>query len=348
MSGNPKVVAEISAVDSASATLRAVAKIAQETAKNIERTGQARGPNQLAASFGAATVAGERHIGVLQRMQSIYHGLANSARQMALLAAPIVGAKVLQATRGAVHQGATLQSAEVGLEVAGMGVEDRRALLAQSAELASEFRNVNRSEVIALGKDLRSVLLDPAQVPKLLPDLVRAKAVLDASDTSGKSSEGLGQLTKAAEILGMASNPERFQKFIDANVRALQVSGRSVDANAIFELAKYSKASGATLSDRFKTTTAVSLVQNLGGQTTGQSIDQFVKQIVGGFQGSNHAAAKEFVALGLAKLSDFETSKTGSIKGMKPGRRVAGADLAATDPDLWVELWPKVGDGVNR
>ena len=56
----------------------------------------------------------------------------------------------------------------------------------------------------------------------------------------------------------------------------------------------------------------------------------------GGFQGAQHAAAKEFVALGLANKGDFQTTKTGEIKGLKSGRHVAGYQLAQSDPDQWV------------
>ncbi|HVO00912.1 MAG TPA: hypothetical protein VMT54_01855, partial [Candidatus Cybelea sp.] len=104
----------------------------------------------------------------------------------------------------------------------------------------------------------------------------------------------------------------------------------------MFELAKFSRAAGPRLSERFLLTTALSLTQEMGGSMAGTGIDQFVKQLVGGFQGQQHAAAKEFVRLGLAQPSDFMTTKTGEIKGMMPGRKLPSAALAASDPDLWV------------
>jgi hypothetical protein len=61
--------------------------------------------------------------------------------------------------------------------------------------------------------------------------------------------------------------------------------------------------------------------------------------VTGGFQGAQHAAAKEFLALGLLGKDDFERTKTGAIKGLKPGRHVPGWQLAQTDPDLWVQQY---------
>ena len=335
--GSPGVEAIVTARDEASAVLRAVARIAQETARNIEKTGQ--GPNHLANNYGAATLAAERHISVLQRMQGIYHRMAQSVSRFATMASPVVGGGIIAATKNVYHHGADIQSELVKLESAGVPEDERRRALAQSAELSTQFTNVHRAAILEMHKELRSVLLHPEEVPRLLPDVVNAKAVLDATDKTGNSSAGLQFLVKGTEVLGLAQEPARFKAYIDSAVKAMQVMGKQINPEQIFEVAKYAKASGPTLSDRFKLTTALSLAQELGGSTTGQSIDQFVKQIVGGFQGQNHAAAKEFVALGLAKKDDFLTTKTGDIKGMKSGRRVAGASLAASDPDKWVQQY---------
>jgi hypothetical protein len=76
-------------------------------------------------------------------------------------------------------------------------------------------------------------------------------------------------------------------------------------------------------------TTGVSLAQEMGGATTGVSVDQFVKQVIGGFQGSQHAAAKSFVRLGLANEDDFEKTKTGEIKGFQTREARQGSRTGA-------------------
>lgn len=111
--------------------------------------------------------------------------------------------------------------------------------------------------------------------------------------------------------------------------------GKTITPEQQFELAKYLGPSGATLSDRFMNTTGISLAQEMQSRA-GVGLDQMIKQVVGGFQGSQHAAAKEFVKLGLADKGDFETTKTGSIKGLKPGRHIKDWRLAMHDPDRYV------------
>ncbi|MGY4472848.1 hypothetical protein [Bradyrhizobium sp. USDA 3364] len=185
-------------------------------------------------------------------------------------------------------------------------------------------------------KELRSIVLHPEEAHELLPTAIKANSAVNALDRSGHMAEGLGFAFKGAEVLGRAQDPAKFEHYLDSFIKAQQVMGKTITPEQIYEFAKYTKASGSTLSDRFLNTSAMSLAQELGGSTTGVSIDQFVKQITGGFQGNLHSAAKEFVNLGLANKDDFETTKTGEIKGMKPGRHVAGARLAQTDPDRYV------------
>ena len=247
------------------------------------------------------------------------------------------GPAVLAGTKDAVKAGADFQSEIVKMRAAGIRQNEINAAVEQTDNLAAKYTNVKRASILERYKELRSVLTHPDETPHMLEPVIKANAAMNALDRSGHMAEGLAFAVKGAEVLGLAQDPKRFEAYLDAFIRAQQVMGKTITPEQQFEFAKYSKASGATLSDRFKMTTAVSLGQELGGSTTGVSVDQFVKQVTGGFQGSQHSAAKEFVALGLAKKGDFTTTKTGEIKGLKHGRKVAGADLAQTDPDTWVD-----------
>jgi hypothetical protein len=240
------------------------------------------------------------------------------------------------ASKTAIEAGAAEQHELVTMQAAGIPAAEIAAAKQQTIDLLAKYTNIQMSDALRVYKELRSVLLTADETPRLLPDVLRTKSALDALDPTGKSSEGLGFAVKGAEVLGLTQDPERFKAYMDAMVRAQQVMGATVTPEAMYEIAKYEKSSGVGLSDRFKFTTALSLAQEMGGSTTGQSIDQFVKQLVGGFQGNNHSAAKEFVRLGLANEDDFETTKTGEIKGYKAGRHLATAKLAQSDPDLWV------------
>lgn len=252
------------------------------------------------------------------------------------LAGAVAARSIFAGARDALGAGADIQSQRVKMRAAGIGATEIGAADLQASRLAAQFTNLKREAILEVYKEIRSVLLRPEEAEHLLPTVAAAKSAMDALDRTGGLSGGLQFAVKGAEVLCRTQDPKRFQDYyLNAFVRAQQVMGKTITPENIFELAKYTKASGAGLSDRFLTTTGLSLAQEMGGMTAGAGVDQFVKQIVGGFQGQNHAAAKEFVRLGLAQKDDFQTTKTGEIKGMKSGRKVDAAALAQSDPDIW-------------
>jgi len=278
---------------------------------------------------GDAVAAAAREPGMMRRAAgAVGRGAANG---MAL-----AGPGILHGNYEAAKSGAEMQSEIVKMRAAGIPQADIDRAWAESGSLTAKYTNVKRADALERFKELRSIILHPEEAHELLPAMVQAASAMNAIDRSGEMAGGLGYAARGAEVLGRAQDPKKFAAYLDSFIRAQQVMGKTITPEMQFEFAKYAKSSGATLSDRFLTTTGVSLAQELGGQTTGQSIDQFVKQITGGFQGNQHSAAKEFVAMGLAKKSDFDLTKTGEIKGMKHGHKVPGWQMAQSDPDQWV------------
>jgi hypothetical protein len=325
MSNNPQITAIVSAQDNASATLRAIADLSKRVANELEKAGKVDTTHGLAA----ATRAAEVHARAIDRIRDAFKGLSAAAAAYAAYKLP-------QLAGGAAHEGMALQHEEMQLRFAGIPDKELDAAKKQLLAIGAATPNVSFEHGLETYKELRSVLKDITEVPHMLPSVMKAKGVLDSADSSGGLSGGLAQLIKGAEIAGITNNPARFEKFLDSTVKALQVSGKTLTPAAIGEFLKYEKATGASLSDKYQMTTGLSLTQELGS-SAGVATNQFVKQLLGGFQGNLHAAAKEFVSLGLARKDDFELTKTGEIKGMKPGRKLDSAHLAQTDPFEWVK-----------
>lgn len=252
------------------------------------------------------------------------------------MAGIIAGPALMEGAKKSLEDGAEVLRAQVQMTKAGIPKTEIDAALAQAIDLAGKYPILKIADILENYKEVRSVLGKPGDTPGLMDTVAATRASLMGVDKTGGLASGIQFAAKGAEILGMTKDPEEFKKFMDSFVKAEQVMGSTITPEGIYEFAKYAKSAGATLSDRFKFTTGFSLAQELGGATTGTSIDQFVKQLVGGFQGSQHAAAKEFVHLGLANADDFEETSTGEIKGFKAGHHLATAKLAQTDPDKWV------------
>ena len=278
----------------------------------------------------------ERTNAALERQPGRVSRAATAAARGIGTIAPFAGPAILAGTKAAVKSGAEIQSEIVKMRAAGIPEADIQRALGETSALTGKYTNVKRGDALERYKELRSVLLHPEEAHELLPIQIQAASAMNAIDSSGHLAEGLGFATKGAEVLGIAQEKGRYRDYINSFIKAQQVMGKTVTPEQQYEMAKYFKASGASLSDRFKMTTGVSMSQELGGSTTGVGVDQFVKQVIGGFQGSQHAAAKSFVALGLANEADFEKTKTGDIKGFKPGKHVTGWRTAQSDPDKWL------------
>ena len=327
----PTVTAVVTAEDRATATLKAIAQIAKATARELESMGG--GANSLVRNLNAGTVAAERQATAISRLHQHFRNAASAAKEMASTLAMFAGPVVLRAVMKGVEGGANIQKEDIANRVAGIPQNERAAADRQAVELSAKYANLNTEGVLHLYRELRSVLKDTAEVPKMLDVVARTKSAMEAG---GLDSGGLVYALKAAELLGNASSPAKMEKYLDAFVKAQQVEGKTITPEALFDFAQQLKASAPNLSPEFVNTLGPLLAQEMQGGRAGTSIQQFEKQIGGGFQGQLHAAAKEFVHIGLAKPDDFEKSKSGQILGMKPGHSVTGADLANTDPDKWV------------
>jgi len=281
----------------------------------------------------------ERTNAVLERQPGMLRRAAGAVGRGAGNAAMLAGPGILHGTYEAAKSGAEMQSEMVKMRAAGIPQADIDRAWAQSGDLTAKYTNVKRADAMERFKELRSIMLNPEEAHTMLPLAVQATAAMNAIDKSGEGAKGLNLAFKGAEMLGLGQDEGRLHSYVDSFIKAKQVMGDTITPEAMYEFAKYAKASGVSLSDRYRMTTALSLAQEMGGQTAGQSTDMFVKQVIGGFQGNQHSAAKEFVSLGLAKKSDFDLTKTGEIKGMKHGRHVAGYQLAQSDPDLWVKKY---------
>jgi len=232
--------------------------------------------------------------------------------------------------------GADVQHERVEMAKASIGQPEIDAIQARSLELATTYKNITQLQMMELAKEVRSVMTDPKEMMTMLDPLARAKSLLDARDPSGEGSQGLGLLIKGAENIGAAKDPERLTKLIDGYMKAMQVMGRTIRPEDIYEFDKYSKLGGSRLSDRFLMTTGQSVSQEMSGSTAGKAAGQLYKQISGGMQ-NLHSAAKEFAGVGLVDPKNLDYTKTGEVKGIKQGVKhaVQGDTLASTDPDLW-------------
>jgi flavin-dependent dehydrogenase len=87
---------------------------------------------------------------------------------------------------------------------------------------------------------------------------------MNAIDKTGQMSEGLSYGIKSAELLGKTKDEAAYRNYMNNFVKAQQVVGKTITPEQQYEFAKFARAAGPQLSDRFISTTGVSLAQEMG------------------------------------------------------------------------------------
>jgi hypothetical protein len=330
MSG-PTIVATITANDEASARLRALAEVVTSTAKQLDKMGASNKLAQNLKESEAAALANERAFGRMHAMLGRVGEAAKSmARQVAQAAAMVAGPIILGGVKHGLQGGAEIQTQDLRNVAAGMTPAERRQADDQARVLSRDNLNLGVAELIQLSRETRSVLRDKSEAPAMMPVIAEAASAMKAL---GMGLDGLPFALKGAELLGDASDPKRLTNYLDSFVKARETLGTLITAEDQFQFAKQSRASGFQFSDRFATQMGPLMSAEMGGETAGTVLNAFEKVMRGGGAMADY---KNMIALGLANESDFIKDKTGQIHGLKLGHHIKDSDLAATDPDRYI------------
>lgn len=163
-----------------------------------------------------------------------------------------------------------------------------------------------------------------------------AAAATSVMQSMGYGTGDLQYLYKAAELQGQANSPAQFKAAIDGYIRGMQVQGKLINPNAIFELATMSKQYGFHFDDAYRNATLLSLVAEQGGAITGTQNATFMGAMGGaGLARGGHSAIKNLISLGLLNDSDVTKDKKGDPSGLKVGHQIKGYDEAVKNPFSW-------------
>ena len=246
---------------------------------------------------------------------------------------PMAGAYgAYEAASAVVHAGVERQHALVGAENAGISPADLKRAEAASIAATKGAPNLSATEILTLFKEARSAVQHPEETFHLIPDLAKAASVLKGS---GVENANIADLVKGGESLGLMNDPKRFHAFLEGQVKAMQVMGKTISTEQIYEAAKYSKSAGATLSDEFLNTTLPSLIQEMHGSSAGDAMAMLVKTLRGGVA-NKHLPVQKLNELGLLEEpSKIRKNKAGQIMGY--AGKVVGDEMLASDPRKWFQ-----------
>ncbi|RFB80391.1 hypothetical protein [Methylovirgula sp. 4M-Z18] len=262
--------------------------------------------------------------------------LAGHKELAATLGAGAAGHELLKLTKESIDNAAERQHEVVQMMQAGIKADEIARVKAEALDLKKTVPNLSVAQLMELHKEARSAVMHPEETFELMPELAKATSVLKAM---GAENANVADLVKGAESLGMMANPERFHKFLQSQIAAMSVMGKTISTEQIYEAAKYSKSAGATLSDEFINLTLPSLIQEMHGSSAGDALSMMTKTLRGGLA-NKMTAVKQLDKLGLLEdPKQIVRTKTGAIHGYLG--KVKGDDLLASDPGKWLTAYFK-------
>ena len=146
--------------------------------------------------------------------------------------------------------------------------------------------------------------------------------------------EEFDQFVKGLEIKGVTQHLPELQSYLEGMAKAINVFGDTLKPSDYYRMFKYGRQATHNLSEEYMTEVAPTLSQELGGSSAGKAHSSFFNAVIGGKM-TNRAAAT-LMKLGLVDKKNVIRTKTGNVKGIKPGG-IKEADLAATNPFEWVQ-----------
>ncbi|HTV33837.1 MAG TPA: hypothetical protein VME69_12170 [Methylocella sp.] len=271
----------------------------------------------------------------VSRATQMMRGFGEAAKTAAGFVGAAAGFEAAHEIGKGIHSGAEYEDAKARAAVAGIKPADLEAVDQASLGLIAKYPNISRAEAIDTYKELRSVLRKPEEALPSLEDIVAAKSAMRAGGQGNP--EDLIYVLRGGDVLGKANDPAELRQYIDSGIKAMQVMGKTVKPEDFFEVAKMAKTSGLLLSDRFLNTTAISLMQDLGGAQAGSAFNAANAILTGRGLNNNHAAVLEWMKLGALTKEDVAiTQRTGQIHGLKPGHGIKHGALGRSDPDIFL------------
>lgn len=185
--------------------------------------------------------------------------------------------------------------------------------------------------------ELRTVFGDTADAIKYLPDMQRIQGVLDAvlHGESGVGAKDVAYATaKALELRGVSLNPQEFMNQSNLITKAVVATRGKVDPQMLLQSQKYGGVGATGYSNDFMWGIVPSLVQELGGSSTGTALTSMYRAVIGGIMAQR--SLKMWQDLGLIEPGKEIWNKVGTLKGIEAGG-IVGHEAFRQSPLLWAQ-----------
>lgn len=225
----------------------------------------------------------------------------------------------------------------VRAQASGMKPEEVSADEKLSHELAAKYPAIPESAHMNVIRNVRSIVGSNEGAMELADDIAKLRLVAMGANSKASPdelNEEFDQLVKGIEIKGATQDPKEFKTYMQGIARGLNAFGDTLKPFEYYQMFKYGRQATPMLSDQFMLETAPELAQELKGSSYGRAVSAFNRAVVAGHD--PHDTFRALSEWGLIKDENLDRTKTGEIKGLKPGAHIEGWETAQTNPNTWV------------
>jgi hypothetical protein len=316
----------ISAQDQTGATFSQVA----QKLKQVENAAQ-KASSTVATATRASALAGSINDKTLLS--------AGAALRAAGLESFVTGAATALAGGAAAHEmiraGSERVHETLRMQAAGMSADELRKATLDAAKIVTEFPSIKQTDIMHMLRNARSIVGGYEEAAEIIEDMTKLRVVTQAARPGADVTEELDLLLKGIEIKGATQDKKQFHEYMNGVARGINAFGDTLKPYQYYEMFKYGRQATPGLSEKFILSVAPTLAQEMGGSSFGKSVAGLNQALVAGVM--KHSALKDMNSLGLVADNDLDYTKTGEIKGLKPGRHVKGWEVAQKDPYEWVQ-----------
>jgi hypothetical protein len=290
---------------------------------------------QTAAVTGASVAAEEKRSVEGREFTAAVDGSTSSLLKMGVAA--VAAEAVFKSLASGVNQSLDQAHEAVRAQASGMTPGEVASDEKLSHELAAKYPSIPESEHMNVLRNIRSIVGDYQGAAGLADEVAQLRVVAMGANVKASPeelSEEFDQLVKGIEIKGATQDPKEFHQYMEGIAKGLNAFGDTLKPVEYYQMFKYGRQATPMLSDQFMLETAPELAQELKGSSYGRAVSAFNRAIVAGHD--PHDTFRALNEWGLLKEENLDRTKTGEIKGLKPGAHIEGWETAQTNPNTWV------------
>ena len=235
-----------------------------------------------------------------------------------------------------VHAASDLGNAINQSRMAGYTAAELKQAQSKAQELSTQYPSVQQSQILDMIRSQRAVTGSFQEAMHVIDDNVRLRAVVQMKHPGEKVDEQFEFLNKGMELLGVTMDEKRHHTAMNQIAKAVNTFGSTLKLEDFFQFASKARDAGAKLDDEFMWSIMPTIASELRGESAGTALATASQAIVGGRM--KHSAVKTMAQYGLIDENNVDRTKTGSIKGLRPGA-VKGWDTFMVNPFNWVHQY---------